>query len=171
MLTRGVHAAPRRAVPSASLLTAVLLAACTADALTAQRRSGEGAESAVKDQTTAPLSASTSAVLDRNMRAFAARDVDALMDSYTDQSVLIAQEAVYQGKAGIRDFFEHLIKEFASPKTTMTMHQRRVHGPVAFIAWTAETPTRRYELGTDTFYIANGRILYQTFAFKAASAK
>lgn len=147
---------------SGSLFVAALLAGCAPQAAT-----DEPAKSAVR-QNIASSSTSTTAVLDRNTRAFAARDVDGLMENYTDQSVLITQEATYQGKAQIRAFFDQLVAEFDSRETTFTMQQRRVRESIAFIAWTAETPARRYELGTDTFYIANDRILYQTYAFKAS---
>ena len=37
-------------------------------------------------------------------------------------------------------------------------------GDVAYIAWSAETPTMRVPIGTDTFVVRNGKILVQTFA-------
>lgn len=159
----------QEAAAAVPLLIAALAVACLIEPAAAQSRTDAIVESAMEHRSEARSGAATAAVLERNMRAFAARDVDALLLSYTDESVIIAQDAVHQGKQQIRAFFEQLLLEFSSPGATLTMQQRRVYGPIAFIAWTAETSLRRYELGTDTLYIENDRILYQTYAFKAVA--
>jgi hypothetical protein len=44
--------------------------------------------------------------------------------------------------------------------------RREVSGDTAYIVWTAETADNRFEVGTDTFIVQNGKILTQTFAGK-----
>jgi hypothetical protein len=41
-----------------------------------------------------------------------------------------------------------------------------VDGDTTYIVWKAETADNRFELGTDTFIVQNGKIVTQTFAGK-----
>ena len=43
---------------------------------------------------------------------------------------------------------------------------QEVDGNTAYIVWKAETADNRFELGTDTFIVQNGKIVTQTFAGK-----
>jgi hypothetical protein len=63
-------------------------------------------------------------------------------------------------------FFQAVFAEFAKPGASFTMQRRSVEGDVAHIVWTAETADNKYELGTDTFVVRDGKILAQTFAAK-----
>jgi ketosteroid isomerase-like protein len=166
-LPLGIAKAHPRAFQLAFLSLAVLCCGCAQDVPQSQPLSNWKSKTIMNIQNATDTS--TTAILDRNMKAFATRNVDALMENYADDAVLIAQDAAYRGKAEIRVFFEKLVGEFNSPQTTFALSVKYVNGPIAFIAWTAETPLRRYELGTDTFYVADGRIVYQTYAFKSAS--
>ena len=51
------------------------------------------------------------AFLDRHMAAFSAGDVDALVEDYTDASVMITQDATLRGRDALRDFFSGLLSE------------------------------------------------------------
>ena len=42
-----------------------------------------------------------------------------------------------------------------------------IEDETAFITWSAETADNVYDLGTDTFWIHDGKILVQTYAGKA----
>jgi hypothetical protein len=46
------------------------------------------------------------------------------------------------------------------------MLRQEVDGDTAYIVWKAETADNRFELGTDTFIVQNGKIVTQTFAGK-----
>jgi hypothetical protein len=46
------------------------------------------------------------------------------------------------------------------------MNHRATNGDTAYIVWKAETAENRYEIGTDTFIVKNGKIVSQTFAGK-----
>jgi len=110
------------------------------------------------------------AVLDRHLQAFAAHDVDAIMADYGEDAVFITPQGVLKGKTEIRSLFEALVEEFSAPETTVTVHQRHASGPVTYITWSAETPRNSYRFATDTLYVVDDRIRYQTFA-AAISAK
>lgn len=116
-----------------------------------------------------PPSAPAAAVLERHIAAFARHDVDAIMADYTDASVLITPDGVLEGQAEIRALFKSLVEEFSAPEADVTIHHRFTHGPVAYVTWSAETPARRYELATDTLYVIDDRIHYQTFAAKTSA--
>lgn len=111
--------------------------------------------------------ASTAAgVLDRHLAGFAAHDVEAILADYAADAVFITPEGVLSGKAEIRPLFETLVREFSAPDASVTIHKLHEAGPVAYITWSAETPATHYELATDTLYVEDGLIRYQTFAAK-----
>lgn len=107
---------------------------------------------------------SAAAVLDHHVHAFAAGDVDAMLADYTEDSVFITPQGILKGPAEIRPLFEAMIEEFSSPDASSTIHQRHASGPVAYMIWSAETPQNSYRFATDTIYVVDGRIVYQTFA-------
>lgn len=104
------------------------------------------------------------AVLDRHLAAFAAHDVEAIMADYTDASVFITPDRVFSGTAEIQTLFEGLVAEFSAPEASLGLIARHAVGPLAYTTWSAETPQNSYTLATDTLYVEDGRILYQTFA-------
>lgn len=103
-------------------------------------------------------------VLDRHLAAFGSGDVDAIMEDYTDSSVFITPDRVYEGKAEIRALFEQLVEAFSAPEASLAVEQRHVTGPIAYITWSGETADTTYALATDTLYVEDDSILYQTFA-------
>jgi ketosteroid isomerase-like protein len=111
---------------------------------------------------------SAAAVLDHHVQAFAAGDIEAMLSDYTGDSVFITPQGILNGPAEIRPLFEAMIEamieEFSSPGATSTIQERHASGLVAYMVWSAETPHNSYRFATDTIYVVDGRILYQTFA-------
>lgn len=105
--------------------------------------------------------------LDRHMAAFSAGDVDALVEDYTDASVMITQDATLRGRDALRDFFSGLLSELFTPGTyDFTMDVVRVEGDTVYIAWHASCESAEVVLGTDTFVLRDGKIATQTFTAK-----
>ena len=105
------------------------------------------------------VSASTASVLQKHLRA-AVVGVDALMDDYTDESVLISHEATYRGLGGIRSFFTALFMELpADFFAAMKIRRQEVVGELAYILWDREP----FSQATDTFVVREGKIALQTF--------
>jgi ketosteroid isomerase-like protein len=103
---------------------------------------------------------STEAVLRNHLRA-AKVGVDAVMQDYTDESVLITHDATYRGLAEIRRFFTALFNELpAGFFDAMKMNRHEIIGEVAYILWERKPIIAR---ATDTFVVRNGKILFQTF--------
>jgi hypothetical protein len=102
---------------------------------------------------------STVAVLKNHLRA-ATVGVEAVMDDYTEQSVLITHEATYRGLAGIRSFFTALFRDLPSGFfESMKIRREEVVGEVAYILWDREP----FSQATDTFVVRDGKIVFQTF--------
>jgi tetrahydromethanopterin S-methyltransferase subunit F len=103
---------------------------------------------------------STEAVLQNHLRA-ATVGVDAVMQDYTDRSVLITRDATYRGLAEIRGFFTALFGELpAGFFGAMKMIRQEIVGEVAYILWERKPIISQ---ATDTFVVRDGKILFQTF--------
>ena len=109
---------------------------------------------------------STSDVLDRHLKSFAAYDLDGVLADYSSDAVLFTPTGPLKGPDAIKPLFQALVSEFAKPGSSFTMQQRSIEGDHAYILWTAETADNSYEFATDTFVVRNGKILAQSFAAK-----
>jgi hypothetical protein len=108
----------------------------------------------------ATSTASTGAVLRSHLRA-ATVGVDAVMQDYTDDSVLITHAATFRGLAEIRGFFTALFRELpAGFFDALELTRSEIAGEVAYILWQRPPFIPR---ATDTFVVRDGKILFQTF--------
>ncbi len=114
----------------------------------------------------APAAKSTEDILDHHLQAFGAGDLSGILEDYIDESIIITPETVLRGPKQIASLFEAFFAEFAKPGASFAMRQRTIEGETAYIVWSAETADNVYELGTDTFWIHDGKIITQTFAAK-----
>ena len=104
---------------------------------------------------------STQAVLKHHLEAFY-EGIDAVMDDFSDASVIITSEATYRGLAEIRAFFTALIEGLPEGfDEAVKISRQEVVGEVAFLVWEAKP---WLPFCTDTFVVRNGKIAYQTFA-------
>jgi hypothetical protein len=112
------------------------------------------------DAATGARKASTETVLRSHLRA-ATIGVDAIMEDYTDDSVLVTHDATYRGPAEIRGFFDALWRELpAGFFGTIEMIRQEIVGEDAYIVWAGKPIISR---ATDTFVVRNGKIVFQTF--------
>jgi hypothetical protein len=75
-------------------------------------------------------------------------------------------DGLLRGSEAIRRFFAVMFEEFEKPGMSFELLRQDVFGDTAYIVWTAETADNRFEVGTDTFIVQNGKILTQTFGGK-----
>lgn len=102
----------------------------------------------------------TEAVLQSHLNA-ARVGVEALMQDYTDRSVLITHDATYRGLGEIRKFFATLLKDLpAGFWDGFEMKRQEIVDEVAYIRWQRKP---WFPLATDTFVVRNGKIVFQTF--------
>ena len=80
--------------------------------------------------------------------------------------MLFTPSGPLKGLGAIRGMFVGMLEEFAKPGMSFEMLQQDVEGNCAFIMWKAETADNVYEIGTDTFVVQGGKIIYQSFCGK-----
>lgn len=108
----------------------------------------------------------TESVLDHHLETFGEQDIEGTMEDYTDESVVVTNMGTFRGLREIEGLFEDLFSEFSSGESSMTMDEQLVEDEFGYIVWNAETPENVYEFATDTFYIPDDTIEFQTFAGK-----
>ena len=107
------------------------------------------------------MQVSTEGVIQNHLRA-AREGVDAVMEDYADESVLVTPQATYRGRNEIRQFFSGFFKELpAGFFDAFKMNRQEVVGEYGYILWQSSPWV---PLATDTFVIRDGRIRFQTFA-------
>lgn len=107
----------------------------------------------------------TRQVLEHHMEAFASGEVDAVLEDYTEESVLIEPRATHRGLDALRTFFSGLFdRVFAPGSYELIMDRSTVEGEVAYIVWRSEGQSADIPIGTDTFVVRKGKIAVQTFA-------
>jgi ketosteroid isomerase-like protein len=108
---------------------------------------------------------STQATLDHHLQAVA-EGIDATMQDFTEDSVVITPDATFRGLAEIRAFFTAFVESLpAGIWDAFKLNRSEVAGEVAYIVWEAKP---WFPLGTDTFVVRDGKIVYQTIAVYTA---
>jgi hypothetical protein len=105
----------------------------------------------------------------RHVTAFQTADLNAVLNDFSDNAMVITQDGVFQGKENIRTLYENLLQEFGNIKAgdspgimVDAMHYR---GDMLFITWHAESQRLKFPFGTDTFLIKGNKIERQSIAF------
>ena len=122
--------------------------------------------SEVNLEETNDVTAATQDVLAHHLERFGKLDLAGTMADYTDESRFFTPDGLVRGSEAVRKLFPKLFEEFAKPGMSFEMLRQEVDGDTAYIVWKAETADNRFELGSDTFIVRNGKIVTQTFAGK-----
>jgi len=109
---------------------------------------------------------STQEVVDHHLKSFGDGDLGGILSDYAPGAILFTPEGPLRGSGEITPLFEAMIAEFGMPGAVFNMQRKYVEGDHAYILWNAETADNRYELGTDTFIVRDGKIVVQSFAGK-----
>src|SRR5258705_8039231 len=112
------------------------------------------------------MAATTQDVLTPHLACVGKGDLAGMMADYAAESRFFTPDGLLRGSEAIRGFFRRLFEEFAKPGMSFEMLRQEVDGDTAYIVWKAETADNRFELGSDTFIVRNGKIVTQTFAGK-----
>ena len=112
------------------------------------------------------LQVTAQTTLEHHLEAFSKNDIDAIMDDFTEQSEVWTQEGAIKGLEAIRSFFTYAFTLFPKDGTRLDIKQMIVDKNKAFIVWTAENALISVPIGTDSFEIRNGKILWQSAAFQ-----
>ena len=104
----------------------------------------------------------TEATLTRHLQAFAKSSVDGVMQDYVEESVLVVPDGPLRGLGDIRGVFTTFIETLpAGFLEAFKVRKLEVVGELGYLVWEASPWVL---LGTDTFFVRNGRITMQTFA-------
>lgn len=115
-----------------------------------------------------PAFPGTRAVWEHHIAAWNARDLDAIVADYHDESVVIRNDEVYRGRTEIRAFFAGMFARF-DLTTEASLDRIIAQRNVVYITWRAAGRDAAgaaisSRQGTDTFVISKGRIDVQTIA-------
>lgn len=105
---------------------------------------------------------STSDVWNHHIQTWQARDLDGITSDYSEDSVLILNNEVFQGTAAIRRVFEQLFQIFDHGENRID--EPVLHGRIVYITWHYTPAIDKEFFGTDTFVIEDGKIAVQTIA-------
>src|SRR3982751_4235312 len=92
-------------------------------------------------------------IIMHHLGSFQDNDLEALVSDYTDESVLITQDATYKGPREIRGFFVTLMIHFPIRQSSFELDKVVVNDELVYIVWHANTPSLEVSLGTDTFIV------------------
>jgi hypothetical protein len=106
----------------------------------------------------------TDPVLDHHLEAFGNQELEAVMTDYDDDSIVVTNLGVFRGLEEIEGLFADLFDEFSQEGSVIEVDDTIVEGDFAYLLWHGETPDNVYEFCTDTFYIPEETIDFQTFA-------
>jgi predicted SnoaL-like aldol condensation-catalyzing enzyme len=110
------------------------------------------------------LNGASKNIIMHHLSSFQNNNLEAVIADYTDESVLITQDATYKGPEEIRGFFTALMIHFPKQKSGFELDKFVVNNELVYIVWHANTPSLEVFLGTDTFIIRDDKIYQQTFA-------
>lgn len=110
---------------------------------------------------------STESVVDHHLSSFVSGNLDEIMEDFTDESILLGPTATLRGRDAIRSLFAEFFETLFRPGSyTLTVDRQEIVGELAYIVWRSENEDADVTLGTDTWLVRNGKIVYQTFAAK-----
>ncbi len=109
------------------------------------------------------MAGSTQEVLDHHLAAFGGGDLGSILEDFAEDSVIITKDGIHRTRDEKAAVFTALFEEFAKPGMSFSLDHVAVEGDTAFIAWSADTADNVYDLGTDTFFVRDGKIAVQTY--------
>jgi hypothetical protein len=112
----------------------------------------------------------TETVVRHHLEAFLEqKGVAAIVRDYADDARFLTEDTIYRGRSEIHDFFAGFLDSLpVGAIDRFTLRCLRVDGDIAYITWCVGSDI---PLGTDTFVVADGRIVAQTFAMHAGPAR
>ncbi|MBT3943746.1 MAG: nuclear transport factor 2 family protein [Chloroflexi bacterium] len=109
---------------------------------------------------------STESVLGHHLGAIMAGDVDAILEDFTEDSVLFTPDGPVRGLDALREMFTGLVTELLPPGSDLKLIDQSIEGEVGYVAWSGSSEKYDFPIGTDTFVVKNDKIVVQTFAAK-----
>ncbi|MGB2691722.1 MAG: nuclear transport factor 2 family protein [Thermodesulfobacteriota bacterium] len=104
--------------------------------------------------------------LDHHLHSFGEGDIEAILEDYSEESVIIIPNTVIRGLSEIRDFFTNLVTEVLPPGCNFHLHDKVVIDNIAYLVWHADSDSYVVPFASDTFvFDEDDKIAVQTIAF------
>lgn len=111
---------------------------------------------------TAPTFAMVGETWQHHIDAWEQRDVDAIAQDYTENSLLILNGNTFRGTDAIKEVFRQLFTIFDSGENRID--PVIIEDRIIYITWHFRPTAQEEFFGTDTFVIEHGKISVQTIA-------
>jgi len=109
------------------------------------------------------------ALFARHVAAFTSGNLEAVLNDFSEQSVVITPEGVFEGLAQIRGVYQRLLAEFGvidrGESPGLHVDVLYVCHDTLYISWHAESRYHVFDFGTDTFVCRHGKVLRQSISF------
>jgi hypothetical protein len=107
----------------------------------------------------------------RHVAAFTSGNLDAVMNDFGEQAMVVTPDGVFEGPEKIRALYAGLLAEFGvidrGDSPGLTLDALLVRHDTLFIAWHAESMRRVFPFGTDTFICNGDKFERQSIAFSS----
>jgi ketosteroid isomerase-like protein len=110
------------------------------------------------------LEMTTKETFRHHLEAFGKNDLDELMKDYTEQSEVWTPEGPIAGLDAIASFFSYAFTLFPKDATRLEIKQMIAKGDKLYVVWDADSPVVSVPIGTDSFEIIDGIIVWQSTA-------
>ena len=104
-------------------------------------------------------------ILNHHLVAVGERDVDAILEDYTEDSTIIIPNSVIKGLDNIRELFVNFTQNILPLGSEFELVEKVVDGNIAYLIWNAESDRYKIPFAGDTFIFEDGKIKVQTVAF------
>lgn len=108
-------------------------------------------------------------IFEEHLAAVSAGDLDALVEGYTEDALLVTTEIALRGRAAIREFFAAALGSL--PGVRITIDSAVYAGDAVLLTWRGDAPAGTIRDAVDTLVCADGRIRLQTTAFRVTPAE
>lgn len=106
----------------------------------------------------------TIAVVDQRLEAIKAKDIDAMVIAYTEDSVIFTPDGPINGTDNIRKLFDAFFAGPFAEVSSFEVVQKDCAGELGYLIWRADTAFAEIPTATDTFIIRDSKIAIQTVA-------
>ena len=114
-------------------------------------------------------------VFKRHVAAFTSGNLDTVLNDFSEQSVVITPDGVFEGLDRIRALYGGLLAEFGvidrGDSPGLTVDALHVRHDTLFITWHAESMHHIFQFGTDTFVCEGDKFARQSIAFSPPRAR
>lgn len=108
-------------------------------------------------------------VFQRHLLAFTSGNLDAVLNDFCEDSVVITPEGTFEGLDRIRAVYAGLLTEFGAidrgDSPGLSIDVLHIREDMLFITWHAVSRNLVFPFGTDTFICRDGKFVRQSISF------